>query len=33
MAFDIQQEAKNFVLNQKEFKNPAIVMFERIYSS
>lgn len=33
MAFDIQTDAKNFVLNQKDFKNPAIVVFERIYSS
>ena len=33
MAFDIHTDAKSFVLDQKDFKNPAIVVFERVYTS
>lgn len=33
MAFDIHKDAKSFVLDQKDFKNPAIVVFERVYTS
>ena len=33
MAFNLSKDARDFVLKSKDFKVPAIVLFERTYSS
>ena len=33
MAFNLNDDAREFVLKSKDFKMPAIVLFERTYSS